>query len=82
MRVFVLLLAILSLSAVSLDAAFAQAAATGGTQDRATQGMVFPIRPRQPPAASTAVPNRAYDYYAPPIRLRRLYPHYYHHHRR
>lgn len=81
MRAFVLLLATLLLGAVSSDAAFAQAAATGGTQDTATSGMVFPIRPRQPPTPSMAVPNRAYDYFAPPIRLRRLHRHY-HHHRR
>lgn len=51
-------LMIVLLVAAFTDAAFAQGAATGGTKDTGSPTMVYPIRPRDEPAASTAVPNR------------------------
>jgi hypothetical protein len=39
------------------DAAVAQGAATGGTKDTGSPTMVFPVRPREEPAPSTATPN-------------------------
>jgi hypothetical protein len=54
------------------DAAIAQGAATGGTRDSSSPTMVFPIRPRDEPAPSTAVPNVAQPP-APIVRLRRNY---------
>ena len=76
MRKSILVLAII-LSAVSPESAVAQAA-TGGTRDTAAPPMVVPIRPRNEPAGSTAVPNvyRSYPpaYHSPNIRLRRIHP--------
>jgi hypothetical protein len=76
-----LLTAVLCVVALS-DAALGQSAATGGTRDTGSPTMVFPVRPREGPATSTAVPNIArpqphvvpfsrnyYRYY--PYRLRR-----------
>ena len=60
---------------VSSDAAIAQGAATGGTKDVGSPTMVFPIRPRQEPTPSTAVPNvRQSQPYVP--RIRRGYRYY------
>jgi hypothetical protein len=61
------------------DPALAQGAATGGTRDTGSPTMVFPIRPRDGPAASTAVPNvpRA----QPRIRSFRQNYRYYHRYR-
>jgi hypothetical protein len=47
---------VLCVVAVS-DAAVAQGAATGGVNDTGSPTMAFPVRPRQEPAPSTAVPN-------------------------
>ena len=53
----VLFTVIVSVVALS-DAAMAQGAATGGTQDTGTGSQLFfPIRPRNEPRASTAVPT-------------------------
>ncbi len=60
------------------DAAVAQGAATGGTRDAGSPTMVSPIRPRQEPAPSTAVPNVARGL-EPVPRLRS--PYYYHYYR-
>jgi hypothetical protein len=62
------------------DAALAQGAATGGVNDTGSPPMVFPIRPRQEPARSTAVPNvrRPLPHVT---RLRSPYYHYYRAHR-
>jgi hypothetical protein len=49
---------ILCVVAIS-DAAMAQGAATGGVNDTGSPTMVFPVRPRDGPAPSTAVPNVA-----------------------
>jgi hypothetical protein len=56
----------------SFETALAQGAATGGTKDTGSPTMVYPIRPREEPAPSTAVstipPSQK------PVRLRRNYP--------
>jgi hypothetical protein len=61
------------------SAVMAQGAATGGTNDRGSPGMVYPIRPRQEAAPSTAVPNVARTQTHVP-RLRQNY--YYYRYRR
>jgi hypothetical protein len=60
------------------DAAMAQGAATGGTRDTGSPTMVFPVRPRQEPAPSTAVPNVA----RPQPQIRRFRQDYYYRSRR
>ena len=58
MRVLVLFLAIIVCVGSLSDTAMAQSAGTGGTrQYGSTPQMVFPIRPRNGPARSTAVPT-------------------------
>jgi hypothetical protein len=47
---------VVSVGALS-EAAMAQNAGTGGVNDTGSPTMAFPIRPRQEPAPSTAVPN-------------------------
>jgi hypothetical protein len=77
MRALVLFLAIVFCVASLSEAALAQGAATGGTRDTAGPTMVFPIRPRNGPAPSTAVPTLQPLYpYPPVVRLRRAYPVY------
>jgi hypothetical protein len=69
MRVARAFLSILALTCAS-DGALAQ-----GTKDPSNPipTMVVPIRPRDEPAGSTAVPNRSYQQpYVP--RFRRIYP--------
>jgi hypothetical protein len=60
------------------DAALAQGAATGGVNDTSTPTMVFPIRPREGPAPSTAVPNVRRPL---PHVTRLRSPYYYHYYR-
>ena len=77
MRTFVLLLMVLYAASLS-ETAMAQSAGTGGTRDfGAAPQMVFPIRPRNEPAPSTAVPTvQPNNTYPPVVRLRRAYPVY------
>jgi hypothetical protein len=63
--------------AVLSNAAMGQGAATGGTKDTGSPTMVFPIRPRDEPPSSTAVPNVPRSQPSV-VRLRR---HYYYRHR-
>jgi len=72
MRRSLLFLMVLSGVVTASDAAMAQAA-TGGTKDAPAPTMVVPIRPRDEPARTNAVPTIPP---APPpqIRLRRAYP--------
>jgi hypothetical protein len=62
MPIVVLVLAIVLCVSVSIPAAVAQGAATGGTKDVGSPTMVIPIRPRDEQVAPTAVPNRAHRY--------------------
>lgn len=77
MRQSILFLTIVFCAVAWSEALMAQAA-TGGTRDTAAPSMVVPIRPRDEPAGTTAVPNvyRSYPpgYQSPNIRLRRLRP--------
>jgi hypothetical protein len=75
--------AIISVCGAGLpEVAVAQSAGTGGVNEGGGPTMVFPIRPRDEPAASHAVPNLSPYYYArPPIRLRRAHPAYSYPHR-
>jgi hypothetical protein len=72
------ILTIVMCTVASSDAAMAQGAATGGTKDVGSPTMVFPVRPRDEPAQSTAVPNVPQSQQRV-IRLRR--PYYYYGHR-
>jgi hypothetical protein len=65
------LMIVLCVAAFS-DSAMAQGASTGGTKDGGSPTMVFPIRPRDEPAAPTAVPNRSHRS-PPPVSLRQNY---------
>ena len=56
----------------SLETALAQGAATGGTKDGGSPTMVYPIRPREEPGPSTAVPTIPPPQ-QPAVRLRRSY---------
>ena len=76
MRGLAWILAVFFFAATVPDAALAQAA-TGGTKDTAAPTMVFPIRPRNEPPSTTAVPNIAPPQ-QPVVRLRRAYPYYIH----
>jgi len=60
------------------DAAMAQNAGTGGVNDTGTPTMVFPIRPRDEPTPSTAVPNVRRPL---PHVTRLRSPYYYHYYR-
>ena len=58
MRIAPLLFTVIVCVVALSDAAMAQGAATGGTQDTGTGSQLFfPIRPRNEPRASTAVPT-------------------------
>jgi hypothetical protein len=63
------------------DAAVAQGAATGGVNDTGSPTMVIPIRPRQEPAPSTAVPNVARGQQHVPWLRSPYYYRYYHRYR-
>jgi hypothetical protein len=58
------------------ETAIAQGAATGGVNDTGSPTMVFPVRPRDGPAPSRAVPNvaRGQQQVVP---FRQHYYHYY-----
>jgi hypothetical protein len=58
------------------DAAMAQGAATGGVNDTGSPAMVFPVRPRDGPAPSRAVPNVPRDMQRV-VPFRQRYYHYY-----
>jgi hypothetical protein len=58
-------------TATAADVAMAQAA-TGGTKDTAAPTMVVPIRPRNEPAGTTAVPNGSQQQQSV-VRLRRTH---------
>jgi hypothetical protein len=66
------------LISVSFSVAMAQGAATGGTKDVGSPSMVYPIRPREEPVGSTAVPNAP----QPPPHVARLRRNYYYRLRR
>lgn len=78
MRKSSLILILAFYAVVSSESAATAQAATGGTNDTASPSMVVPIRPRNEPAGTTAVPNvyRSYPraYQTPNIRLRRIHP--------
>lgn len=74
MRWSALILAILLCSIGLPYEALTQGAGTGGTKDASpAPAMVFPIRPRDEPAGTTAVPNVPRPQQRV-IRLRRAYP--------
>lgn len=77
-RSALVLMTLLGIIGASNEAA-AQGAGTGGTRDvNPAPTMVFPIRPREEPSGSTAVPNIPRQQRA--IRLRQ--PYYYYRYRR
>ena len=78
MPIAALFLTIVLCTAAFSHSALAQGAATGGTKDRPSPTMVFPIRPRDEPATLTAVPNKPRRPH-PTVRLRQNY--YYRIHR-
>lgn len=73
----ILLVTFMFCAVASSESQVAQAA-TGGTNDTAVPTMVVPIRPRDEPVGSTAVPNVYRTYppasQSPNIRLRRIRP--------